>query len=406
MSLFEYKGRNAEGQAVKGVLEVSSVEAAANQLSNRGITPTQIEQAKPSTDVDAALSKLLGNNKVRPEDLIILTRQLYTITKAGLPLIRGVRGLSSSMRNPRLREALTAIGDDLEAGLQVSVAMLKHRDIFDNLYINMVKVGENSGQLEAVFDQLSVYLERDLETKKLIKSALRYPIFVLMALAVALAVVNIWVIPEFANMFSKFGSELPLATRILIATSNFFVAYWPHILVVLAASFTAFKHYVKTDEGAVWWGSTALKFPIFGDIIHRALMARYARAFSLMLRSGVPLTQSLELSAGAVGNEFVGGKIRNIKEGIERGDSLLRTHNQSELFTPLVLQMILVGEESGKVDELLAEVAGFYEREVDYDIKTLSARIEPVLIVTMAGFVMVLALGIFLPMWEMFNIQQ
>lgn len=405
MSKFQFRGRDNNGQSIQGVLDVGSIDLAAAQLSNRGITPISIEPAA-AEGVSFDLSELFGPEKVQPDDLIILTRQMYTITKAGLPLIRGIRGLMASMRHPRLKAALDDIANDLETGMQLSTAMVRHDDVFDNLYINMVRVGEDSGQLEAVFQQLSEYLERDQETKKRIKAALRYPSFVLIALMIAMAVVNIFVIPAFADMFSRFEAQLPLPTRILLGTSEFFVNYWPYMLVVLIGAVVAFKKYVKTDEGSVWWGEFKLKIPMIGDILSRALMARYSRSFALMLKSGVPLPQALELCAKAIDNNYLAGKIREIKSGVERGDSLLRTHNASEMFTPLVLQMIAVGEESGQVEELLKEVSGFYEREVDYDVQTLSDRIEPIMIVVMAGFVMVLALGIFLPMWEMYNIQK
>lgn len=405
MSKFQFRGRDNNGQSVQGVLDVGSIDLAAAQLSNRGITPTSIEPSK-GDGASFDVSQIFGPEKVKPDDLIMLTRQMYTITKAGLPLIRGIRGLMASMRHPRLKTALDEIANDLETGMQLSTAMVRHDDVFDNLYINMVRVGEDSGQLEAVFQQLGEYLERDQETRKRIKSALRYPSFVLIALLVAMAVVNIFVIPAFADMFSRFEAQLPLPTRILLGTSEFFVNYWPYILLVLIGALVAFKEYLKTEDGSVWWGEFKLKIPLIGDILSRAMMARYSRSFALMLKSGVPLPQALELCAKAIDNNYLAGKIREIKSGVERGDSLLRTHNASEMFTPLVLQMIAVGEESGQVEELLKEVSGFYEREVDYDVQTLSDRIEPIMIVIMAGFVMILALGIFLPMWEMYNIQK
>ena len=406
MSRFEYKGRDGSGEMVTGFIEVASSEAAASQLMNRGITPIAINEASEPSDVMEMLSGLLGSKKVRDEDLIMLTRQLYTITKAGLPLVRGIRGLANTMNHPVLKEALIRIGDDLETGISLSQAMTRHRNVFNSLYISMIRVGEDSGQLEAVFNQLSVYMERDLETNKQIKAALRYPSFVIIALVVAMGVVNVLVIPEFANMFAKFDSQLPLPTRILIFTSDFFVAWWPYLLVLAVAAWFGFKRYTANGQGAVWWGEAKLRIPIVGSIMNRALMARYCRAFSLMLRSGVPLTRALDLCASAVDNPYLGGKIITIKDGIERGDSLVRTHNASSMFTPLVLQMISVGEESGQVEELLGEVAEFYEREVDYDVKTLSARIEPIMIAVMAVFVLILALGIFLPMWNMYSVQQ
>ena len=220
-----------------------------------------------------------------------------------------------------------------------------------------------------------------------------------------MVVINIFVIPNFADMFTKFGAELPLPTKILLGTSEFFVNYWHILLGVIVVTWVLLKRHIKTDIGSRQWGRILLRLPIVGDIIERASMARYARSFGLMLSSGVPLIQSLSLCSRVIDNPWLGDKILAIREGIERGESLLSTHNQSGMFTPLVLQMIGVGEESGQVDTLLTEVAEFYEREVDYDLKTLSDRIEPIMIVIMAGFVLILALGIFLPMWNMYSLQ-
>lgn len=406
MPTFDYQGRNTHGQAVTGNIDAPTVEAVANQLLGRGVTPIKITPAKEESSVEKYWQEFSGQNKVKIEDLVILCRQLYTITKAGIPLIRGIYGLQASMNHPRLKVVMESIGADLETGMQLSAAMHRYPDIFNNMFVSMVKVGEDSGQLENSFDQLSIYLERELETANSIKTALRYPSFVLLALAIGLGVVNIMVIPAFAAMFERFNAELPLPTQILIGTSNFFVAYWPHIVVVAIGFWVAWRRYIKTPDGALFWGEKKLKLPLVGDIIYRALMARYARSFALMLKAGVPLTQALDLSSRAVDNPFLEQKIIVIKQGVERGDSLLRTHHNSDMFTPLVLQMIAVGEESGQVDALLTESAGFYEREVDYDLKSLSDKIEPIMIVIMAVFVLILALGIFLPMWEMYNIQK
>lgn len=410
MSRFQYQGRNEQGQLVEGFLEVSNSDAAVSQLLGRGITPVKVFAAVAKDNESGAtqfsLNKWLGAEKIKPQDLIMLTRQLYTISRSGIPLIKGIRGLANSIRHPRLNQVLVEVSESLQTGVQLSAAMAKHEDVFDRLYLNMVRVGEDSGRLEEVFNQLSLYLERDLETRKRIKTALRYPTFVLIALTIAMVVINIMVVPAFADMFTRFDAKLPIATRALIGTSNFFVAYWPHLLIGLVAVVIGFRYYTQKPEGAIWWGKTKLHLPVTGSIVYRALMARYARAFSLMLQTDVPLPQALELSSRAMDNAWLGEKIIGIKEGIERGESLTRTHSQSGLFLPLIMQMISVGEESGEVDRLLEEVAGFYEREVDYDVKTLSDRIEPIIIVAMAGFVLVLALGIFLPMWEMYSIQK
>lgn len=406
MTAFRFVGRDAEGNKVTGNLEGASVDAVATALANRGLTPIQIHQSSQAEDWQETIDEFLASKRVEPADLIMFCRQMYTITKAGIPLIKGVQGLAKSLKHRHFKRALEDIVVRLESGVELSAAMRHHGDIFDSLFLAMITVGETSGRLEEVFDQMSFYLERDLETSKSVKSALRYPSFVLLALAVAMVVINIWVIPAFANMFSKFSAQLPLPTRILVGVSDFFVLYWPYLLVSTILIAVGLRQYFSTPEGAKNWGRWSFKLPVVGDILERATIARYCRAFALMLQSGVPIVQAIELCSRAVDNPYLAEKIRAIRTGIERGDSLTRTHNASGLFSPLVMQMISVGEESGQVDQLLAEVASYYEREVDYDLKKIGDRIEPLLIVVMAGFVLILALGIFLPMWEMYSVQK
>ncbi|MCW8196631.1 type II secretion system F family protein [Proteobacteria bacterium 005FR1] len=406
MSRFDYKGRNASGQLVSGILEASSAEAAAGRIASLGLTPVSLQEVRERVSVLEQLREKLGQEKVRMPELIIFCRQMYTITKAGIPLISAVRGLASSVKHNTLRKVLEEVADDLESGMGLASALSSHPEVFNGLFISIVHVGENSGRLDEAFLQLSEYLERDMETRKSIKAALRYPTFVVIAIALAIAIINIKVIPEFAKMFAQFGADLPLPTKILIGTSNVFVDYWPYLFAAIALAVLVWREYLKTEQGQRIWGEKKLRLPLVGSIIERGSMARYSRSFAMMMRSGVPLTTALELCSRVVDNFYLAEKIRGIRSGIERGDSLLRSHTASGMFTQLVLQMVAVGEESGKVDELLGEVAGYYEREVDYDIKSLGAKIEPILIVVMAAFVLVLALGIFLPMWGMYEIQR
>jgi MSHA biogenesis protein MshG len=265
----------------------------------------------------------------------------------------------------------------------------------------MVKVGENTGRLEESFFRISQYLEREKETRERIKAALRYPLFVIVAIGIAIAIINIWVIPAFAGLFAKADVALPWQTRFLMATSAIFVQWWPVMLGAIIGGIVGFRFYIKTDQGRYVWDRYKLKIPLVGDIIRRATLARFSRSFSMALTSGVPLIQALTVVSRAVDNEFVGESVLNMRNGIERGESLTRTAALSNMFTPLVLQMMAVGEETGQVDELLGEVADYYEREVDYDIKNLSASIEPILIVAIGIMVLILALGVFLPMWDM-----
>ncbi|HEY8940063.1 MAG TPA: type II secretion system F family protein [Cellvibrio sp.] len=406
MALFEFKGRNAEGRLITGQLDATNPDAAANQLLGRGITPVEVKEFIEKLTITERFTRATNRGKVEPVELIMFCRQMHTISRAGIPLVKGLRGLSASLRNYTFQKTLIDIVERLEAGIELSVAMRAHPKVFNNLFVSLVSVGENSGRLDLVFKQLSEYMERDLNTIKSIKTALRYPTFVLIAISIAITVINIKVIPAFAGMFAQFGARLPLPTRILIGISDFFVNYWMYLFAFIAALIAWVYHYVNTPEGSRVWGRKKLGLIVIGDIIERASLARYARSFGLMLNAGLPISAALELSARAIDNPYLGDKIRSIRSGIERGEGLYQTHLVSGMFTPLVLQMISVGEESGQVDELLSEVAIFYESEVEYDVKQLSDRIEPIMIIIMALFVVVLALGIFLPMWDMYNIQK
>ncbi len=265
-------------------------------------------------------------------------------------------------------------------------------------------MGENTGQLDSAFLQLAQYLEREQETRKQIKAATRYPSFVVFALVAALIVMNIFVIPVFAGMFEKFDTELPLMTRILLSMSDFFMNQWYVLVAVILVCIFITKQYKDTQKGRLKWDHWKLKMPIVGDIVERSLLARFSRSFSMMLKAGVPLTSALSLVAEAVGNAHMSEAIISMRRRIEKGESLSRVASASGLFTPLVLQMIHVGEETGRVDDLLAEVADFYEREVEYDIKSLTSKIEPILISIVAVMVLILALGIFTPMWDMMGV--
>ncbi|WP_346815081.1 MSHA fimbrial biogenesis protein MshG [Aeromonas hydrophila] len=399
MSSFAYKGRDSQGNAVSGVVEAATEMAAAEQLMRRGVMPTEL---KPGKAKAAALDwSLLLERGVRLDELVVFSRQMYALTRAGIPILRAIAGLEESAHSKPLKRALHALGEDLGNGRPLSSSMQAHPRVFSSLFVAIIHVGENTGQLDEAFLQLANYFELELETRKRIKTAMRYPSFVLIAIGIAMVILNIMVIPVFAGMFAKFGVELPLATRILLATSHFFVHYWWVMLGVLLAMVFGWRRWVSTVKGKLTWHRWQLKLPIVGTIIERSLLARFARSFSMMLKAGVPLNTALSLVADAVDNAWMAGRIRDMRAGIERGESLLRTAGSSGLFTPLVMQMIAVGEETGQVDDLLHEAAEYYEREVDYDLKSLTARIEPILIGIVAVMVLILALGIFTPMWDM-----
>lgn len=401
MPLFAYKARNSRGDAIKGEIEAASADALATQLINSGNTPVEIRETQAKTDTWGDLQRKLGTGKPSLDDLILFCRQMYTLSKAGVPIIRGITGLADTTKNVVLSDALRRILLELESGRELSAAMSMQGTLFSSLVISMVKVGENTGKLDVAFLQLAQYLEMERDTRNRVKAAMRYPMFVIIAISLAIGIVNVFVIPAFAKVFQGMKMELPWQTQSLIAISDFSVAYWPYILGLIAVAVFGFNHYIKTPNGKYRWDRTKMRFPIVGSIITRALLARFARSFAMASKSGVPLIQGLTVVARAVDNDYVAEKILSMRNGIERGDSLTRTAIATGLFTPLVLQMLSVGEETGAVDDMLNEVADFYEREVDYELKNLSQAIEPVLIVAVGILVLILALGIFLPMWEL-----
>jgi len=400
MSEFSYKGRGSRGELVQGVLEAQSIDAVASQLMNLGITPIDINQA-PARHLNVDISKIFKSTRPPSlDDMILFSRQMYTLMKAGIPMIRAFNGLIQSTRNLKLIEALKDILANLESGVNLGSSLARHPDIFTTLFINMVRVGEETGRLDESFLRISEFLGREKEARERIKAAIRYPIIVIVAIALAIGIVNVYVIPAFAALFTKAGVTLPWQTRLLIATSGFFVAWWPVMVAAVFGSVFGFFTYVKTEKGRYNWDRIKLKIPLFGDLIHRATMGRFARAFSMSLTSGVPLIQALTTVSRAIDNEYIGEHVLHMRNGIQRGESLTRTAAITKMFTPMVLQMIAVGEETGSVDDLMVEVAEFYEREVEYDLKNMSALIEPLLIIAIGGMVLVLALGIMIPMWD------
>lgn len=401
MAQFNYTGRNANGELTRGSIEAIDASMAAKSLLGRNVTPLDIALSEDKLDSNDNSAINFFTPRVSLEDLVIFARQMYSLTKSGIPILRAVNGLADTAKSKRMAAALKDVVDQLERGRAFSSALHQHPEIFNQLFVSVVHVGENTGRLDSAFLQLSEYLVREQETRKQIKSATRYPIFVVFALVVALVIVNVFVIPNFANLFAKFNAELPLMTRFLIGMSDFFLTKWPLLLAVVAGSVLWVNRYLNTPVGRYKWDKTLIRLPIVGSIFERTLLGRFARSFAMMLNAGVPLTNALNLVADAVSNTYMADRIITMRRSIEKGESLSRVAHASGLFTPLVMQMISVGEETGRVDDLLAEVADYYEREVDYDLKSLTAKIEPVLIVIVAVMVLILALGIFMPMWEM-----
>jgi len=402
MPTYQYHGRNLDGSKASGSIDAPTEELAAEALMGKGVIPTSIAVGKRGGTINIDWQALL-TPAIPLEVLVIFCRQLYSLTKAGVPLLRSMRGLAQNCENKQLKDALEQICSEVTNGRGLSASMQMHSKVFSSLFVSMVNVGENTGRLDQALMQLANYYEQEVETRKRIKTAMRYPTFVISFIIIALFILNVKVIPQFATMFNRFGVDLPLPTRILIGMSDFFVNYWLLMVAAIVGAMFGFRAWLGTSAGREKWDKFRLRMPIVGNIVNRAQLSRFSRTFSLMLHSGVPLNQSLALSAEALDNKFLEARLLEMKAAIEAGSSVSATAVNANIFTPLVIQMISVGEETGRIDELLLEVSDFYDREVDYDLKTLTARIEPILLVIVAGMVLILALGIFLPMWSMMD---
>ena len=402
MPSFAYKGRNAGGQLIEGVLESTDSGAVVDVLRGMGLTPVDIKEAQgKALKSTSGMNVTLFKQKITHIDLLLFSRQMHTLLKSGVPIMRALNGLQEAAINPEMKRVIGEIRESLEGGRELSQALARHPRVFSPFYLSMIRVGEATGLLEEIFYRLFEHLEFERYMREQVKTALRYPMFVMIAMAVAIVIVNIFVIPAFAKVFAGFGAELPLMTRILLGFSEFMVAYWPLMLAVVAGCVIAFRSWVGTTVGRYIWDRTTLKIPIAGKILHKAALSRFSRSFSLGIRSGVPVMQALSNSAQTVDNSYVSRCIEGMRENVERGESLLRATISAGIFTPIVMQMVAVGEESGAVDDMMDEIGDMYRQEVEYELKTLGQQIEPILIVLLGVLVLILALGIFLPMWDL-----
>jgi MSHA biogenesis protein MshG len=399
---FNFKGRNARGELITGTLEGSDAGVIADQLMNTGVTPVDISSSHRITSTDGPQWwRRLNRRKVTLLDLMLFSRQMYTLLKAGVPIMKALSGLQESAVNPTMIEVIKDLRVSLDAGRELSASMRRHPDVFSFFYVSLVRVGEMTGQLEDVFLRLYSHLEFEKEIRESIRAAVRYPMFVMIAMGAAIVIVNLFVIPAFAKVYAGFKAELPFLTKLLINFSNFMVESWWLQLAALVVAVLVFRGWIATRAGKYAWDRFKLRIPIAGKIILKATLARFARSFSLALQSGVPVVQALSTVAQVVDNDYIGQRIEQMRDGVERGESVLRTAVAAGIFTTVVLQMIAVGDETGELDSLLREVADLYENDVQYEVKTLSQQIEPILIVGLGGLVLVLALGVFLPIWDL-----
>ncbi|MGI9202939.1 MAG: type II secretion system F family protein [Woeseiaceae bacterium] len=404
MAEFAYKGRSASGGLITGKLYGTSADAVAGRLVSIGITPVEVRDLSGTGSMTVSdLFLRLGGGQPTTKDLVLFCRQMHTITRTGLPLLKGLTGLMQTTHNEVLRTALVDVIASLESGRALAKSLQAHPNVFSPLFVNLVEIGEATGTMDVAFQRLYEYLSMDQEVRDRVKSAVRYPLIVLVAVAIALSVITIFVIPNFAPIFRTLGDNIPLPTRIIMGVSDFAINYWHVLFGCLVLMSAAALFYVRTEVGRLRWDRMKLAIPVTGIIVRNAALSRITRSLAVSLSAGLPINETLHTVSASIGNSWLGQKMALLSSGIERGESLSATASQHQIFTPLILQMIALGEETGAMPELLEESSDFYKREVDYDLDNLSAALEPILIVTVGVVVLVLALGVFLPMWDMIS---
>ena len=401
MPAFAYKARNPRGELLTGRVDGASMDAVAEELMRSGLIPVEVKAQTNQAGAEDFLANLLEDKRVSDTELMLFSRQMASLLKAGVPILRALSSLAESSPHKTFQKVLNDIRESLAAGRELSQCLGRHPEVFQPFFINMVRVGETTGRLDEVFMRLFQHLEFEKEMRERVKSALRYPSFVVIALVAALGVINVMVIPAFAKVYASSRADLPFVTELLIAVSDLTVAYWPWLLGLAGLAYAGFRAWIKTMEGQYTWERWLLKFPIAGKIVHKAALARFAKGLAMTYQTGVPIVQGLTNASQIVGNAFIASRIEQMRNGVERGDSISRAARTTGVFTPVVLQMMAVGEETGELDRLLLEIGEMYQREVEYEIKTLSEQVEPILIVGLGIIVLIVALGVFLPIWDL-----
>ncbi len=383
-----------------GKIEAPTLQWAGEQLHRLGYLPVSIDQAEDTTPFN--ISNWTDRfKKVRLEDVVVFSQQLSTLYKAGLPLLTGLSNLKDQTENKKLQSVLDEVCKEVEAGNPLFASMAKHPDVFSLIYVNMIRAGETSGRLGEVLDRFVLLANRELQTRQRLKEATRYPKIVVFSVTIAFAVLITFVIPRFAATFAQFNMPLPLPTRIMIGINHLFQTYWYLILGGILGISVFIKRYLKTEKGRYLWDKVKMKIPVLGKIFLKIGLSRFSNTFGMLNRSGIPILQALEITSTTVDNVLLSQSIDSIQQRVREGSSLTDALKESKQFTPLVIQMISVGESSGTLDEMLSRVTDYYDVEVDNALKKLPTYIEPVLTLFLGGVVLLLALAVFLPWWNM-----
>jgi type IV pilus assembly protein PilC len=405
MPTFVARVRDAKGNAKKEKIVAQTVSEARSNLRSRGLFIQDLKQAqefKFSGDINLEPLQM-AMAKVSVKDKAVFSRQFATLINAGVAIVRSLGVMADQCTNPKLKKALTQISEDVQQGMNLSEAMRKHPDCFDNLYVSMVQAGEVGGVLDEVMNRLSKLLEDVARLQNQIKSALTYPVAVgIFAFAIFIGM-TVFLIPIFADIFKQLNVELPALTQFMLDISAFIRGFWWSIPIVFFGAGFAFRNYYKTRMGKETIDRISLKVPLFGDLIQKSAVARFSRTFGALTRSGVPILTALEIVRDTAGNQVIANAVDESRKEIQQGGMISLALQKEQVFPIMAIQMISIGEETGELDQMLAKVADFYEDEVEQSVKALTSIIEPIMIVVLGGMVGLILLSMYLPMFKIFD---
>ena len=405
MAVYNYRARDKFGKLTQGSLEAGSENEVVTKLKETNCVPIAIKRAEEAQGLSKTFNDFLDKFKgVKYSDLNAFTRQFFVLQRAGLPILVSLNVLREQSQNNKLKDALEGIEKDIRGGSNLSGAIKKYPRIFSDVYVSMIEVGEASGTLDEILERLAALGEHEEHIQMRIKAATRYPIIVVVAMVVAFSVLTTFVVPRFANIFSKSGVALPLPTQILVWMNKAITSFWWVVIMLAIGAVFAIKKLISTTQGRLWWDNLKLKVPVFGPLVLKLSMSRFTRIVGIMMRSGVPVLPVLELASAGTGNAVISSLIDNIKSGVNDGHGLAESIRFTGTFPSAVVQMVSVGEKTGKLDELMMHVSNYYDSQAEYTIDNLTTLIEPMLLLVMGGGVLFLALGIFLPMWNLISL--
>jgi len=402
---FQYKVRDNSGRLLQGQVEGDSQALVAGKLRAMGYTPIAIEEQKSSkVGADVKIPGL--SDRVSMKDVAVFSRQFATMINSGLSLIRALHILGDQTENKKLAAVTAEVRLDIEKGASLSQALSRHPKVFNRLYVAMVRAGETGGVLDRVLIQLADIIEKQVELRRKIKSAMTYPVAVLVLVLLIVTAMLIFVVPTFETLYADLGGTLPLPTRMLLAVSGFVTKFAPFIIVAEVIAAVLFRKWIQSDKGRSTWDRFKLKVPIFGKLVHKTAITRFSRTFAVLLRSGVPILEALEITSETVNNTVMSNAVKDVQDAVKRGEPIATPMQRHEIFPPMVTQMLAVGEETGQVDTMLEKVADFYDQEIEATVDALTSLLEPLLIVVMGGAVGGMVVALYMPMFQIINLVQ